>query len=72
MHKRSRANPDGILEFFAKNKQALELSAWVTYGRLVQTLKPGERDDVPVSLAKSPLEVADTDLLVVKKVAEDI
>lgn len=72
MHNRSSANPDGILEFFAKNKQALELSVWVTYGRLIQTLKPGETDDVPVLLENSPLEIVDADLLVVKKVAEDI
>ncbi|KAG6881547.1 hypothetical protein C0993_001002, partial [Termitomyces sp. T159_Od127] len=72
MHKRSSANPDGILEFFAQHEQALQLSAWVTYGRLIQTLKPGERDDVPAPLADSPLEVADADLVVVKKVAEDI
>ncbi|KAH0591248.1 hypothetical protein J132_10648 [Termitomyces sp. J132] len=64
MHEWSRANPDGILDFFARNKQALELSAWATYGRLIQTLKSGEGDDLP--------QVADTDLAVIQKVAEDV
>ncbi|KAG6874398.1 hypothetical protein C0995_015134 [Termitomyces sp. Mi166 len=72
MHEWSRANPDGILEFFAKNRQASKLSAWATYGRLAQTLKPGEEDVIPAPLADLPLEVANTDLLLVRKVAEDV
>ncbi|KAG6851387.1 hypothetical protein H0H93_005785 [Arthromyces matolae] len=72
MHQWSRSNPDGILDFFLQNKQALQLSPWATYGRLVQTLKPGENDEVLPPLQNPPLQISDADLEVAKKVAMDV
>ncbi|KAG5643867.1 hypothetical protein DXG03_009551 [Asterophora parasitica] len=71
MHTWSRANPSGILEKFAKNTQAVQLSAWATYGRLVSTLKPNEGDAVPPALANPPLAVSEADVDVVRTVAEE-
>ncbi|KAG6911322.1 hypothetical protein DXG01_000993 [Tephrocybe rancida] len=71
MHEWSRANPNGILDLFSEHKQALQVSAWATYGRLVQTLKPSKGDDVPPALADPPLVLADAEVDVVKRVAEN-
>jgi len=72
MHAWSRADPGGILQLFAENTQALQLSPWVTYGRVVQTLRPGDGDDVPPALADPPLVVRDADVDVVRKVAGEM
>ncbi|KAG6846035.1 hypothetical protein H0H87_006399 [Tephrocybe sp. NHM501043] len=72
MHEWSRANPDGLLDLFAQNQQALSISAWATHGRVVQTLKPGEGDDVPPALANSLLDISEADIDIVKRVAEDV
>lgn len=69
LHAWSRASPDGLLSVFAQNEQALRLSAWVTYGRVVQTLRPGAGDDVPHALTDPPLVVDEADLNVVRRVA---
>ncbi|GLB43504.1 putative phosphotransferase enzyme family protein [Lyophyllum shimeji] len=72
MHAWSRADPDGMLSLFAENTQALQLSPWATYGRVVQTLRPGEGDDVPPALADPPFAVRDADVDVVRKVAGEM
>ncbi|KAF8079097.1 kinase-like domain-containing protein [Lyophyllum atratum] len=72
MHKWSRADPDGILQLFAQNSQALELSPWVTYGRVMQTLEPGDGDEVLPALTDPLLIAADADVEVVRKVVEEM
>ncbi|KAG6830350.1 hypothetical protein H0H92_001143 [Tricholoma furcatifolium] len=72
MHEWSRANPDGILDIFAENTEALQLSPWATYGRLVETLKPGEGNTGLPALRDPTLVVSDADLDVVNKVASEV
>lgn len=72
MHAWSRADPGGILKLFAENTQALQLLPWVTYGRVAQTLKPGDGDDVPPALTDPPLVVPDADVDVARKAASEM
>ncbi|KAF5378573.1 hypothetical protein D9615_007124 [Tricholomella constricta] len=72
MHAWSRADPDGILELFAKNLQALRLSAWATYGRVAETLQPRAGDDVPPALTDQPIVVSESDMGIVNEVAEEM
>jgi len=71
MHEWSKSNPDGILDFFNGNEQARKLSAWVTYGRLIDTLKQ-TGDHVPPALSDPPLEVEESDLQVISTIADEL
>lgn len=60
-----------VQEYFDKNEQAKELSAWAYYGRVYETLEPSLNADVPV-LRDPPLEVSSEDLEVIKKMGEEM
>ena len=71
MHEWSKINPDGILDFFDKSAQGKQLSGWVTYGRLLPTLDP-TAEDAPPKLLDPPLEVHDSDLQAIAKIADEV
>jgi 5-methylthioribose kinase len=69
MHVWSLKNPGGILDIFRRHKQAMALSAWATYGRLMPTLN-GE--DVLAALSDPPISVSERDVEVVAKLASEM
>jgi hypothetical protein len=60
-----------VWEYFDGNEQAKELSAWAYYGRVYATLDSNQNADVPV-LRDPPLEVSVEDLMVIKKLGEEM
>ncbi|KAG6854151.1 hypothetical protein C0991_010062 [Blastosporella zonata] len=71
-HSNAGASGLGTKELFAQNKEGLQVSAWATYGRVVQTLRPGEGDEILPTLADPPLVIAEADIDVIKKVARNV
>ncbi|KAF8808046.1 hypothetical protein BYT27DRAFT_7099486 [Phlegmacium glaucopus] len=67
MHKWGRGNVD-LLNAVRGNEQAKAMSSWVYYGRLVSTLKG--LDNLP-KLRDPVLEIGESDMEVVEKVAEE-
>jgi thiamine kinase-like enzyme len=67
MHQWSRSNPGGILDLFSEHELARNLSAWVTHGRMVETL------DGTANLPKLEdprLRVSEDDLKAIAEAAE--
>ena len=71
MHKWGRENAE-VLAAVRGNEEARAMSAWVSYGRLVSTLKGLREDGLPIPKLSSPsLEIGKSDMEVVEKVVEE-
>lgn len=60
-----------VWEYFDKNEQAKQLSAWAYYGQVHRILDPNQNADVAV-LRDPPLAVSSEDFEVIKKVGEEM
>ena len=68
LHVWGRENPD-ILGLFKGNEQAVKMSSWVTYGRLVSTLN-GEAG--LVALSDPPITMSESQSQIIAKVVSDM
>jgi hypothetical protein len=68
LHVWGRENPD-VLTLFQGNEQAVKMSSWVTYGRLVSTLN-GEAG--LVVLSDPPIIMSESESQIIAKVASDM
>jgi hypothetical protein len=64
LHGWGQSDP-AVLQIFAKNEQAKQISAWATYGRLISTLTG---QDSLEALQDPPLSPSDSDLSIIKEV----
>jgi hypothetical protein len=69
VHRWGKGNRE-VCDFFEGNARAKTLSAWMYYGRLVDTLTL-KGLDVPPMLCDPPIEVSKEDLEVLQKVADE-
>ena len=71
VHEWSKTNPNGLLDVFDTSVRPGKLSGWLYYGRLLSTLDP-TAENVPPTLLDPPLDVHDSDLQVITKIADEL
>lgn len=69
LHSWGRKSPGDILGMFKGNQEAIKMSAWATYGRLVSTVNGVDR---LAALSDPPINISERDSEVIAKVASDM